>query len=103
MSAAMLDIFNASISGLLAAAATYAVMSPRVQCGMLAHIGLVLVSVGFFGLCLMGINGPAYHSATASAHAMVYVGLLLCALGYLQRARRRGHQRRVSDWIERAP
>lgn len=101
MSATMLDLFNTTVSGMLAAAAGWAVMSPRVRCGLLAHLGLVLVSLGFFGVFLMGMQGYSYHSATAAAHAMVHVGLVMCALGYLQRARRRGHQRRVSDWVER--
>lgn len=101
MSAAMLEVFNTAASGLLAGVAAWAVMSPRVRCGLLAHLGLVLVSVGFFGVFLMGMQGYSYLAALEAAHAMVHIGLVLCALGYLQRARRRGHQRRVSDWVER--
>lgn len=98
----MIDLFNTAAAGVLSAVAAWAVMSPRVRCGLLAHVGLALISFGFFGVFLMSVQ--AYytdHGALAAAHAFVHVGLVLCATGYFVRARRRGHQRRTSDWIDR--
>lgn len=98
----MLDAFNTSISCVLALVTAWAAMSHRVRCGLIAHVGLALISFGFFGVFLMSVQ--AYytdHGALAAAHAFVHVGLVLCATGYFVRARRRGHQRRTSDWIDR--
>lgn len=97
----MLDVFNTIVSGLLAAAAAWAVMSPRVRCSLIALLGLALVSIGFFAVFLIGFQGYAFQEGVAAAHAIVHVGLVLCAIGYWQRARRHGHQRRASDWVER--
>jgi hypothetical protein len=97
----MLDLFNTFAAGMLATVSAWAVMSPRVRCGLIAHIGLVMISVGFFGVFLMGFETYIYAAAMAAAQAFVHVGLVLCAIGYAQRTRRRGQQRRVSDWVER--
>lgn len=95
-----LDTFNTVVTAILSAAAGWAAMSPRVRCGLLALLGLVLVALGFLGVFLMSVQGVADHSGTAAAHAMVHAGLLLCGAGYWRQFRRRGHQRRASDWID---
>lgn len=94
------DLFNTGMAALLSAAAGLAVMHPQIRCGFLAHVGLVFVSLGFLAVFLMGLQGSADHDALAVAHAMVHVGLLLCGAGYWRQFRRRGHQRRASDWID---
>lgn len=96
----MLDIFNTTIVGFLALAAGWAVMSPRVQTCLLVHVGLVFVSVGFLGLFLVSLAPYSYDSGIAAANAFVYLGLVLCSLGYLKRTRKSGHKRRSSDWID---
>lgn len=97
----MIDMFNMVMSGLLASISGYAVMSQRVRCGLVAQLGLVLVSVGFLGVTLIALQAYAFHDALAAAHALVHAGLVLIAAEYILRARRRGHQRRASDWVER--
>lgn len=97
----MLDAFNTSISCVLALVTAWAAMSHRVRCGLIAHVGLALISFGFFGVFLMSVQ--AYytdHGALAAAHAFVHIGLVLCAVGYAQRARKHGPRRRSSDWVE---
>lgn len=97
----MLEIFNTSAAGVLAVVAAWAVMSQRVRCGLIAHLGLASISCGFFAVFLMGLQPYTYVQGLAAAQAFVHLGLVLCAIGYGQRWRRRGHQRRVSDWVER--
>lgn len=97
----MLHVFNTCAAAVLAVASCWAVMSPRVTCGLVAHVGLALVSFGFFSVFLLGLQPYTYVQALSAAQAFVHLGLVLCAVGYAQRWRRRGHQRRVSDWVER--
>lgn len=97
----MLDMFNTAAAGTLSAIGAWAVMSPRVRCGLVALLGLALISFGFFVIFLLGLQPYTYQSAVAAAQAFVHVGLVLVVVGYLQRSRKRGHQRRASDWVER--
>lgn len=96
----MIDLFNTAAAGVLSAIAAWAVMSPRVRCGLLAHVGLALISFGFFGVFLMGFQGYTFTGAIAAAHAFVHLGLVLCAIGYAKRARQHGPRRRSSDWVD---
>ena len=96
----MIDMFNTSMSCLLAIISGYAVMSQRVRCGLLAHFGLVLVSLGFLGVTLMALQSYTLTSAIAAANALVHLGLVLIVVEYILRASRRGHQRRASDWMD---
>ena len=95
------DTFNTTVTAVLSAAAGWAAMDSRFKCGLLALLGLVLVSFGFLGVFLMGLQGNADHAGLAAAHAMVHAGLILIAAGYLRQFRKHGHKRRLSDWIER--
>lgn len=97
----MLEWFNTVAAGVLAAISGWAVMSPRVQLGLVMLVGMATVSLGFLALCLLGLQGYAYADGKAAASALVHAGLVLLAIGYWRRARRRGHQRRASDWVER--
>lgn len=97
----MLDWFNTTAAAVLCAIAGWAVMSPRVQMGLLIHTGLVLMSVGFLGTFLMSLQGWAFNSSVHAANALVHLGLVLCAAGYFKRARRSGNKRRASDWVDR--
>lgn len=94
----MIDLFNTAAAGVLSAVAAWAVMSPSVRCGLLAHVGLALISFGFFGVFLMGFQGYTFTGAIAAAHAFVHLGLVLCVIGYMRRSRRQP-RRRASDWM----
>lgn len=97
----MLDWFNTFAAAALSMGAGWAVMSTKVRIGLLMHIGLAMVAVGFLGVVLISLGTYSAGSAFAAANAFVYAGLVLCAIGYARRSRRRGHQRRASDWVER--
>jgi predicted anti-sigma-YlaC factor YlaD len=97
----MLDVVNTLAAGVLFVAAAWAALCPRVHAGLVGHIGLVLVAVGFFGLCLIGVQGTLTHGAARHASAFVHVGLLACAAEYCLRLRRHGKRRRASDWVDR--
>lgn len=102
----MIANFNTFMSVLLASLAGWAIMSHRVRDGVIVKAGLICVALGFLGAALVSIdNGD--HNSLASAYALVFVGLLICAVGYLLRSRRhrsRGisAQRRLSDWVDLA-
>lgn len=95
------DVLNTLMAGALSAIAGWIAMSPRFRTGLTIHIGLVMVSLGFLALCLSGMQTFAFRSGLAAANALINLGLVVCAIGYAWRARRRGHQRRASDWVDR--
>ena len=100
----MIENFNTLMSMLLATITGWAIMSHRVRDGVVVKLGLILVALGFIGAALVSIDGGD-HNSLASAHALVFVGLLVCALGYLLRKRRhkqRGGLHRLSDWVDLA-
>ena len=92
----MIEIFNAVMALLLSSVTGWAIMSHRVRDGIVVKIGLSFISVGFLGVFLASLEGGYDKSF---GHAMVYVGMLICAMGYLFRTRRkRSAQRRITDW-----
>ena len=92
----MIEIFNTCMACILATVTGWAIMSHRVRDGIVVKIGLSFISIGFFGVFLISLEGGYDKSP---GHAMVYAGMLICACGYLFRARRkRSAQRRVTDW-----
>lgn len=97
----LFDAFNTAAASVLCLFSSWIAMSPTFRTGLVIHIGLVMVSVGFLALCLLGLQSYAFGSGIAAANALINLGLVVCALGYAWRARRRGHQRRASDWVER--
>lgn len=100
----MIENFNTFMSLILSVITGWAIMSQRVRDGVIVKSGLICVAIGFIGAALVSIdNGD--HNSLATAHALVFVGLLICAVGYLlrtHRSRRRGTMRRVSDWVDLA-
>lgn len=98
----MIENFNTFMSLILSAITGWAVMSHRVRDGVTVKAGLIWVSIGFLCAALVSIDGGD-HNSLATAYALVFVGLLICAVGYLlrtHRSRRKGTMRRVSDWVE---
>jgi hypothetical protein len=98
----MLNALNTLMSLALSAFAGWAVMSPCVRDGIVIKIGLALVSLGFLGAFFLGVE-PAGAGPLVFAHALISLGLLICAAGYLWRTRaqrsRMAH-RRATDWLE---
>lgn len=96
----LLDLLNGASYLMLASAASYAVLSPRVQLNLLLHVGLVLVAVGCIGNVLIALGPYPPERALEYTGAIVNAGLLLCVAGYWRRMRgQRCHQRRASDWV----
>lgn len=98
----MLTALNTLMSLALSAFAGWAVMSPCVKDGIVIKIGLGLVSLGFLGAFFLGVE-PTGAGPLVFAHALISLGLLICAVGYLWRTRTsrpRMRKRRSSDWIE---
>lgn len=96
----LLLTFNAAACVLLAAVATWAVLSPRVRDGIVVKLGLILAVQGFAGLgaaLAMGLPVIVWVRALALLHA----GLLVVAAGVWWRFRQaRGARRRASDWMD---
>lgn len=98
----MLDALNTLMSLAISAFAGWAVMSPCVKDGIVIKIGLGLVSLGFLGAFFPGVE-PTGAAPLVFAHALISLGLLICAAGYLWRTRPqrpRIRKRRSSDWIQ---
>ena len=98
----MLDQFNNSVQLLLCAVAGWAVMSQRVQDGIVIKAGLITMCLGPFGTLAWALDptDPPSQHALAAAHALVHVGWLICGLGYWLRTRKHQHDRRRSgDWV----
>jgi len=95
----MLDTFNTAMSLLLSLLSGWAIMSQRVRDGIVIKIGLALISLGFMAVVFLADESHRAQQL-AAAHAMVHLGLLICAGGYLFRARK-GKVRRLSDWVGR--
>ena len=97
----MLDTFNTTMSLLLSLLSAWAIMSRRFKDGIVIKIGLSFIALGFLGSFSIVVEsaGP---QPLAVAHALVHIGLLICAAGYLLRIRKRprGSRRRASDWVK---
>lgn len=100
----MTEAFNTIMSLVLALLASVAVLSARVRDGIIIKGGLICIALGFLGAALVSLEQSGA-AALATAHALVHVGLLVIAVGYLwrtYRSRRSGTMRRVSDWVDLA-
>lgn len=98
----MIETFNALAGLVLSAATGWAVMSPRVRDGIVIKIGLVCLSVGFAGIFFFHLSRPDGPHPLAAAQALVHLGVLICAAGYVMRRRRHNgvSRRRASDWVQ---
>lgn len=97
----MLDVANTTMSLILSLLSGWAILSSRVRDGIIIKTGLSCLSVGFLGIFFLYFE-PGGAQAFGAAYALVDVGLLICAVGYLLRIRNRhrGSHRRASDWIK---
>lgn len=94
----LMSVINLAACGLLSAAALWAVLSPRVQDGIIIKLGLGMLSLGFaaVGLALAG-DRPLV--AVERALAFVHLGLVVVAAGIGIRWRRAGRVYRIDEWI----
>lgn len=96
--ASAFDFFAAIMLALIA---SWAVMSPRVQDGVIIKLGLIFVALGAGGLASALYDGLDSTDIHVLSHAtlMLNVGLLVIVIGAVARLRSPGKKRRVSDWI----
>lgn len=94
----LMSVINLAACGLLSAAALWAVLSPRVQDGIIIKLGLGMLSLGFAAVG-MALAGDRPMVAVERALAFVHLGLLLVAAGIAIRWHRTGRVYRVDEWI----
>lgn len=94
----LMSVINLAACGLLSAAALWAVLSPRVQDGIVIKLGLGMLSLGFaaVGVALAG-DRPLV--AVERALAFVHLGLLVVAAGIGIRWHRSGRVYRIDEWV----
>jgi len=84
----------------LALMALWAVMSPRVQDGLVIKVGLGLMALGFFGLSSALGRVEGFHwQGLIRALACNLAGLQVVAIGIAWRWYRRGRIYRIDEWI----
>ena len=84
---------NIAMSIFLALLCAYAILSHKVQDGAIVKTGLIMFSLGSFGVAMSDTV-----QALSAAVSLVYGGIIVCVCGYLIRKRAKGSQRRASDW-----
>ncbi len=90
---------NAVACLLLTVIAGLAVVSPRVRDGVLVKLGMILISIGAFGLAV-ALATAAPDDVLLRALGLYTGGLLVVALGVVLRVRAPGaRRRRASDWV----
>lgn len=89
---------NLVACGLLAGGALWAVLSPRVQDGIVIKLGLGMLSMGFAALG-MALADARELQVVERALGLVHVGLLVVAAGIAIRWRRAGRVYRIDEWI----
>lgn len=98
----MLDLFNSWISFLLAMTIGWAIMSKHIRDGIIVKLGLICLSIGFLAAWLLTLqHGYKNSDALEAIHCLIYIGLAICAGGYLWRTRANGQGRRVTDWVKK--
>lgn len=71
------------VSLLLAVVATWAILSPNVDDGIIIKFGLCLIAIGAYGSSSLLVR------PSESAHVMILFGILICIAGTALKARRR--------------
>jgi hypothetical protein len=98
----MIDYFNGGMALILSLTIAWAIMSHRVKDGIVVKIGLSCLSIGFLVAWLLSLERPLNMDAMESVHALIYVGMIICVVGYLWRLKKPTQQytRRISDWMQ---
>lgn len=94
----VIDLLNIAACGLLSTGCLWAVLSPRVQDGIVIKLGLGLLAAGFFGVG-MALAGERPQFVIERALALVHLGLLVVGAGIALRWKRAGRVYRVDEWI----
>jgi hypothetical protein len=98
----MLAYVNAFTCGLISLVLVAAILSPRVQDGVVIKVGLIAMAMGFGSLALRLIDKS---NSMCDPHwqrsiLLVNFGIATVVMGYLLRRAMAHHQlRRLSDWL----
>jgi len=92
----VIDLLNIAACGLLSTGCLWAVLSPRVQDGIVIKLGLGLLAAGFFGVG-MALAGERPQFVIERALALVHLGLLVVGAGIALRWKRAGRVYRVDE------
>ena len=98
----MVDTFNSWMSCALAMVIAWAIMSHKIKDGVIVKIGLICLSLGFLAAWLLTLQSN-YRDGDAmeAVHSIIYIGMVICACGYLWRTRFTKQGRRANDWIQK--
>lgn len=100
-----ITLINTAVCCVLAAAATWACLSPRVHDGIVIKIGLIGLALGFASHAWIVHDGIDTFDAIAMARAQLLInaGLAVVVVGWLRRGRPGRHhvpERRASDFVD---
>lgn len=96
----MLNAFNLLASLAMVVLCAWAIMDPKVKDGIVIKVGLMFIALAFVGFFALGLE-PSRTQVLDAAQGCLYVGLIICILGYLGRRRRNAQAiRRASDWVD---
>jgi hypothetical protein len=103
----LLHSFDASANALLAVLCGWAVLSHRINEGLVIKTGLIWMSVGFMAAAWALGDGLTCDDMTTlgRSQALVHAGMLCVAAGLALRVRggMLARSRRASDWIKQPP
>jgi hypothetical protein len=100
-----ITFINTGVCCTLAAAATWACLSPRVHDGIVIKLGLIGLALGFAAYAWIVHDGIDAFDVVALTRAqlMINAGMVLVVLGWLRRGRPSRHhapERRASDFVD---
>lgn len=93
--------FNGAVCSMLAIAAAWAALNPKVHDGVVIKAGLISMALGFAGTALALVDGLSCLDMPALSRSglLIHGGLLLVAAGWLWRTQGGKHRkRRATDW-----
>lgn len=98
---ALIAAFNALVCAVLALLTAWAVLSPRINDGVMIKAGLIFMALGFSATAVALADGQTCSDlhVLGRAELLTHTGLLVVGLGFAWRIRDgRRRCRRVTDW-----
>lgn len=97
----LLQLINSGACALIMVALSWAVLSSRVNDGVIVKAGLICMALGFGSTALLMFDGvrPSQVVGLERALILINAGLTVVIFGYLWRKTRLNHPvRRTTDW-----
>lgn len=97
----LISILNGSASALIAFGLAAAVLSKRVNDGVVIKVGLSCMALGFVVIAVHMLRIWPNVQGVTRAMLLVNLGIAVVILGYIFRYRSAGHAlRRITDWAD---